>query len=58
MNSLLTQLSQDGEEGRNAFLEKRKPNFTGGILEKGEPYPELTKEEREILDEIRREQLG
>ena len=58
MNSLLTQLSQDGEEGRNAFLEKRKPNFRGGILEKGEPYPELTKEEREILDEIRREQLG
>jgi enoyl-CoA hydratase/carnithine racemase len=58
MNSLLTQLSADGEEGRQAFLEKRDPDFTGEILQKGDPYGILTKEERSRIDEIRREQLG
>ena len=58
MNTLLTQLSADGEEGRRAFLEKRSPDFTGAILQKGEPYPDLSPEERARLDEIRREQLG
>ena len=58
MNSLLTQLSGDGAEGRAAFLEKRKPNYTGSVLQKGEPYPDLTPEEREHLDRIRRHELG
>ena len=58
MNALLTQLSADGEEGRRAFLEKRSPEFTGSILQKGEAYESLTDEERARLDEIRREQLG
>ena len=58
MNALLTQLSADGEEGRRAILEKRPPDFTGSILQKGDPYESLTDEERARLDEIRREQLG
>ena len=58
MNALLTQLSGDGAEGRRAFQEKRPPEFTGAVLQRGEPYPELTPEEREHLDKIRREELG
>ena len=58
MNSLLTQLSGDGAEGRASFLEKRRPHYTGSVLQKGESYPGLTPEEREHLDRIRRQELG
>ena len=58
MNALLTQLSTDGDEGRKAFLEKRPPDFTGGIRQKGEPYPDLSDEEWQRMDDIRRELLG
>ena len=57
-NSLLTQLTTDGDEGRKAFLEKRPPEFTGGIRPKAPGLPELAPEERALLDETRRELFG
>jgi enoyl-CoA hydratase/carnithine racemase len=57
MNALLTQLSTDGDEGRRAFLEKRRPEFTGGMRQKGEAYPTLSEEEWARLEELRREIL-
>ena len=46
--------SQDIEEGRQAFNEKRKPNFTGALRKRGEPFPDLPNEDIERLDEIYR----
>lgn len=53
MNALLTQMTTDGEEGRKAFLEKRPPVFTGGIRQRGEPYPEMTDDEWQRLMDLR-----
>ena len=58
MNNLLTQLTTDGDEGRQAFQEKRPPEFTGGVRQKGEVYPELDKAQRQRMDGIRKELLG
>ena len=52
MNTLLIQMTVDGEEGREAFNEKRPPNFTGALRQRGEPFPDPTPEERKRLDEL------
>ena len=58
INSLLTQLTTDGDEGRKAFQEKRQPNFDGGIRQKTDGYPLLDKNDRSVLDKIRRKLHG
>jgi enoyl-CoA hydratase/E-phenylitaconyl-CoA hydratase/naphthyl-2-hydroxymethylsuccinyl-CoA hydratase len=58
MNALLTQLTTDGDEGREAFLEKRAPQFTGGVRQKGEGFPDLDDEQWERLMDLRRDMGG
>lgn len=50
INSLLIQVTMDGHEGRQAFNEKRPPNFTGALRQRGEPWDEPTDEQKEKLD--------
>jgi enoyl-CoA hydratase/carnithine racemase len=54
INNLLIQVTTDGEEGREAFNAKRKPNFTGALRKRGEAWPEPSEEDAERLDEIYR----
>ena len=54
INSLLIQTTTDGEEGRRAFNEKRPANFTGGLRQRGEPFPDIPEEDFDRLDEIYR----
>ena len=54
MNSLLIQTTADGEEGRRAFNEKRKPDFNGALRRRGEVWPDWSEEEAARLDDIYR----
>jgi enoyl-CoA hydratase/carnithine racemase len=54
INTLLIQLTTDGEEGRRAFNEKRRPNFTGALRRRGEAWEEPSEDDRDRLDEAYR----
>jgi enoyl-CoA hydratase/E-phenylitaconyl-CoA hydratase/naphthyl-2-hydroxymethylsuccinyl-CoA hydratase len=54
INSLLIQATTDGEEGRQAFNEKRKPQFDGKLRKRGDAWPELSEEDAKRLDEAYR----
>lgn len=54
MNNLLIQVTTDGEEGRQAFNEKRPPNFTGTLRRRGDPWEEPSEEDAKRLDDAYR----
>ena len=54
INSLLIQTTADGEEGRQAFNEKRPPDFNGTHRRRGEPWEPLSEEEAKRLDDAYR----
>ncbi len=54
INTMLIQLTTDGEEGRRAFNEKRPPDFTGALRRRGPAWEEPSEEDRKRLDEAYR----
>ena len=54
INNLLIQVTTDGEEGRQAFNEKRPPNFTGALRRRGDAWEEPSEEDADRLDDAYR----
>jgi enoyl-CoA hydratase/carnithine racemase len=54
INSLLIQVTIDGEEGRRAFNEKRPPNFTGALRRRGEAWEKPSAADARRLDDAYR----
>ena len=54
INSLLIQTTTDGEEGRQAFNEKRPPNFTARCASAATPGRSCRKRTQKRLDEAYR----
>ena len=55
INFLLLHTTQDAQEGRNSFLERRNPNYTGEYLGLEGFYENASEEERARLDELKRQ---
>ncbi len=55
INSLLLHTTQDAQEGRTSFLERRDPNYTGEYLGLEGFYENASEEERARLDELKRQ---
>jgi hypothetical protein len=47
-------VTTDGEEGRQAFNEKRPPDFTGALRRRGEPWEEPSEADAKRLDDAYR----
>jgi enoyl-CoA hydratase/E-phenylitaconyl-CoA hydratase/naphthyl-2-hydroxymethylsuccinyl-CoA hydratase len=54
MNSLLIQATTDGEEGRAAFNEKRKPDFNGELRRRGPAWEKPSEDHAEFLEDVYR----
>lgn len=55
INSLLLHTTQDAQEGRTSFLERRDPHYTGEYLGLEGFYENASEEERARLDELKRQ---
>jgi E-phenylitaconyl-CoA hydratase len=54
INNLLIQVTTDGEEGREAFNQKRPPEFTGRLRRRGKAWDDPAAADAERLDEAYR----
>ncbi|HQZ11869.1 MAG TPA: enoyl-CoA hydratase/isomerase family protein [Devosia sp.] len=52
MNSFVMYASADARESRNAFNERRPPQFTGGLRKRGEPWTQPDADDEERLNRI------
>lgn len=55
INFLLLQTTQDAQEGRTSFLERREPNFTGEYVGMEGYYEDASEEQRARLEDLKRQ---